>query len=239
MVIMHAPANESDTLPPPSVVEIRPPQPIRRRRRVRGYCINSDEEPDSFSETDDEGDDSKPLLDDLSFINDEDEEPPAPIKISFNPMEWIAGSVLPQYTERIEVPPEPGPNFFERVISSFTVYSEMKHARCHDDFDRIFTRLQLEWTYTAGIVSLVLYIAHPYSSNQLVALAAVDTAVFSISPDSIFAVNPLARGAVAASSIASGLGITCATWCLVRYAWVNLEIFLVSSLTAGVTVFQH
>ncbi|KAJ7713459.1 hypothetical protein B0H14DRAFT_2644810 [Mycena olivaceomarginata] len=204
-------SNESDTLPPPSIVEIRPPQPIRRRRRVRGYCINSDEEPDSFSETDDEDDDSKALLDDPSFINDEDEEPPAPIKISFNPMEWIAGSVLPQYTERIEVPPEPGPNFFERVISSFTVYSEMKHARCHDDFDRIFTRLQLEWTYTAGI---------------LVALAAVDTAVFSISPDSIFAVNPLARGAVAASSIASGLGITCATWCLVRYAWVNLEIFL-------------
>ncbi|KAJ7873806.1 hypothetical protein B0H14DRAFT_3557003 [Mycena olivaceomarginata] len=204
-------SNESDTLPPPSIVEIRPPQLIRRRRRVRGYCINSDEEPDSFSETDDEDDDSKPLLDGPSFINDEDEEPPAPIKISFNPMEWIAGSVLPQYTERIEVPPEPGPNFFERVISSVTVYSEMKHARCHDDFDRIFTRLQLEWTYTAGI---------------LVALAAVDTAVFSISPDSIFAVNPLARGAVAASSIASGLGITCATWCLVRYAWVNLEIFL-------------
>ncbi|KAJ7733612.1 hypothetical protein B0H14DRAFT_2996387 [Mycena olivaceomarginata] len=179
--------NESDTLPP-----------LPLRRRVRGYCINSDEEPDSFSETDDEDDDSKALLDDPSFINDEDEEPPAPIKISFNPMEWIAGS-------------NRDPIFFERVISSFTVYSEMKHARCHDDFDRIFTRLQLEWTYTAGI---------------LVALAAVDTAVFSISPDSIFAVNPLARGAVAASSIASGLGITCATWCLVRYAWVNLEIFL-------------
>jgi len=205
-------SNDSDTLAPPSIVEVHPPQPIRRRRRVRGYCVNSDEEPESFSETDDDDDEHKPLLGGPSFFDDEEQiDPPAPIKISFSPMEWIAASLLPQYTERIEVPPEPGLNFAERVISSFTVYSEMKRAGCHDDFERVFTRLQLEWTYTAGI---------------LVALAAVDTAVFSISPDSLFAISPFARGAVAASSIASGLGIACAAWFLVRYAWVDLHTFV-------------
>ncbi|KAJ7881431.1 hypothetical protein B0H13DRAFT_2049589 [Mycena leptocephala] len=183
------PSNDSATLHSPSVDE-HPPQPIRRRRRVHGYCVNSDEEPESFSETDD--DDTKPLLGGPSFDDDDYDEqvhPPAPIKISFNPVGWIAASLLPRYTERIEVPPDPGLNFFERAISSFTI----------------------EWSYTAGI---------------LVALAAVDTAVFSISPDSIFAISPFARGAVAASSIASGLGIACAAWFLVRYAWVNLDTFV-------------
>ncbi|KAF8199834.1 hypothetical protein K438DRAFT_1905863 [Mycena galopus ATCC 62051] len=207
------PANDSDTLAP-SITEVHPPQPmLRRRRRVRGYCVNSDDEPESCSETDTEDEDGKPLFGGpSSFIDDEEPvDSPAPIKISFNPMGWIAASLLPQYTERIEVPPEPGLNFFERVISSFTVYNEMQRACCNDDFDRIFTRLQVEWTYTAGI---------------LVALAAVDTAVFSISPGSIFAISPFARNAIAASSIASGLGIACAAWFLVRYGWVDLETFI-------------
>ncbi|KAJ7267555.1 hypothetical protein B0H12DRAFT_1097630 [Mycena haematopus] len=207
-------SNDSDTLAA-SITEVHPPQAIRRRRRVRGYCVDSDQEPESFSETDDDDDDdSKPLLGGPSFLDDEDKEPAdfrPPVKISFNPIGWIAASLLPQYTERIEVPSEPGLNFFERAIGSFTVYNEMKRASCHDDFDRVFTRLQVEWTYTAGI---------------LVALAAVNTAVFSISPGSIFAINPFARNAIAASSIASGLGIACATWFLVRYGWVDLQTFI-------------
>ncbi|KAJ7045903.1 hypothetical protein C8F04DRAFT_1066646 [Mycena alexandri] len=200
-------SHDSETLIPPSVEEL-PPQPIRRRRRVRGYCVNSDDEPPSYSETDD--DDEKPLLGG-SLLDDDDapSRPRTPVKISFNPVEWIAASLLPRYTERIEVPPDL--NFFERVISSFTVYREMKGACGETDFERIFTRLQMEWTYTAGV---------------LVALAAVDTAVFSISPGSIFDINPVARGAVAASSIASGLGIACAAWFLVRYAWVDLHTFV-------------
>ncbi|KAJ6498891.1 hypothetical protein C8R45DRAFT_980319 [Mycena sanguinolenta] len=203
-------SNDSDTLTP-SITEVHPPQPLRRRRRVRGYCIDSDQEAESFSETDTD-EDSKPLLGGPSFVDDDGPaDPSTPIKISFNPMGWIAASLLPQYTERIEVPPEPGLNFFERALASFTIYSEMKRASCDDDFDRIFTRLQVEWTYTAGI---------------LVALAAVDTAVFSISPGSIFEINPGARNAIAASSIASGLGIACDTWFLVRYSWIDLQTFI-------------
>ncbi|KAJ7693397.1 hypothetical protein B0H17DRAFT_932950, partial [Mycena rosella] len=198
--------NRSEPLTPPPM----PEQPLRRRRRVRGYCVNSDEEPESYSEDDE--DETKPFLGVPSFHDDDEDEAesPSPIKIWLNPMGWAA-SLLPQYTERIEVPPDQDLNFFERAISSFTIYNEMKHARCDDDFERIFTRLQLEWTYTAGI---------------LVALAAVDTAVFSISPDSVFAINPLARNAIAASSVASGLGIACAAWFLVRYAWVELHTFV-------------
>ncbi|KAJ6625863.1 hypothetical protein B0H10DRAFT_2430240 [Mycena sp. CBHHK59/15] len=204
------PANDSTTLPPSSTeadVEPNPPPEttMRRRRRVRSYCVNSDDEALSYSE-DDTDDERKPLL----FDDGQDECPPSPIKIAFTPLNWIAASLLPQYTERIPVPPE-ALSLPERLISSFTVYREMKHALCDADFEKVFTRLQMEWTYTSGL---------------LVALAAVDTAVFSISPGSIFAINPLARSAVAASSIASGLGIACAAWFLVRYAWVDLETFI-------------
>ncbi|KAJ7223184.1 hypothetical protein GGX14DRAFT_657594 [Mycena pura] len=202
--------NESQTLVPPPTV-----QSLRKRRRVRGYCVNSDVEPESYSESyseDDDDDESKPLLGD-SLFDDEDEHEIArpPVEISFNPIGWIAASLLPQYTEQIEVPPDPSFNFFERAISTFTIYSEMRRAQCDDEYERIFTRLQLEWTYTTGI---------------LVALAAVDTAVFSVSAGSIFAINRVAAGAVAASSVASGLGIVCATWLLVRYAWVDLHTFI-------------
>ncbi|KAF7357744.1 hypothetical protein MVEN_00820300 [Mycena venus] len=216
----HA-SDDSDTLAPPSTVEIRSPQPIRRRRRVRGYCVNSDEEPESFSETDDDDDETKPLLGGPSFLDNEEQvDPPTPIKISFGG--WIAASMdslLPRYTKEIDVPSEPEDNVFERAISSFTVYSELKHAGCEfkrtghkDNCEKVFARLQFEWTSTAAILATV---------------AGLDTAIFSISPDSFFTIIPLARGAVAASSVASGLGIACAAWLMVRYAWADVPIFIV------------
>jgi len=179
---------------------------------VRGYCVNSDDEPESYSEEYDSDQETKPLLGGSLFDDDDEpQRPPSPIKISFNPAGWLAASLLPQYTERIPVPSDPEFDIFERVIAAFTVYREMKRARCDDDFDRVFKRLQHEWTYNAGL---------------LVALAGVDMTVLGISPDSLFSVNPLARGAVAVSSIASGLGVACASWFLVRYAWVDLHTFI-------------
>ncbi|KAF9548083.1 hypothetical protein CPC08DRAFT_823567 [Agrocybe pediades] len=117
---------------------------------------------------------------------------------------------LPLYTEKIVVPPNLTKP--EKVICSFTMYSELASACCDDDFARVFGRLQHEWTFIGGL---------------LVALAAVDTAVFSISPDSIFTVDSYARSAIAASSIASGLGIACDAWFLFRYNWAELQTFII------------
>ena len=66
----------------------------------------------------------------------------------------------------------------------------------------------------------------------------VDTAVFSIAPGSLFTVDTYARSAIAASSIASGLGIVCDAWFLLRYNWADLHTFIVSHLsTLGFLVY--
>lgn len=51
-----------------------------------------------------------------------------------------------------------------------------------------------------------------------------------MSPDSVFTVDNYARSAIAASSIASGLGISCDAWFLLRYNWAGLDTFIVRPL---------
>jgi len=99
----------------------------------------------------------------------------------------------------------------ERVVSAFTLYSELKGAETDSDYEPIFERLQREWQYVGGL---------------LAALAAVNAAVFAISPDSLFRIQPLALSAIAASSMASGLGTSIDAWFLFRYNWVDLRTFI-------------
>ncbi|EDR06386.1 uncharacterized protein LACBIDRAFT_299945 [Laccaria bicolor S238N-H82] len=211
----------SSTLIPPSPIddEPKPPQPsILRRRRVRGYALGSDEE--VFSSDGEEIEERKPLplfsdpedFPQQTYWNSSDDDSPrnqpSHPKSSWG---WISASLLPKYTEKIEVL-EPRPlSLTGRVLASFTMYSELKEATMDSEYDKVFARLQMEWTYMGGL---------------LVALAAVDTAVFSISPDSLFGVNSYARSAIATSSITSGLGIACDAWFLLRYNWADLQTFI-------------
>ncbi|KAJ3505614.1 hypothetical protein NLJ89_g7326 [Agrocybe chaxingu] len=200
------------------------PQTLRRRK-VRGYVINSD---DGYST---EGSFIAPpprrrlLSDDVAIVEeapsyDEDEHR---LVVHSHPQDTISFAdmaeglpasdlPLPLYTEKLVVPPDYSHlTRGERVLVSFTLYGEMCTARTDAQFEPIFRRLQAEWTFIGGL---------------LVALAAVNTAVFSISPDSIFQVDSYARSAIAASSIASGLGITCDAWFLLRYTWADLSTFI-------------
>ena len=54
--------------------------------------------------------------------------------------------------------------------------------------------------------------------------------MFAITPDSVFEINSHAYTAVATSSTACGLGTACDLWFLLRYNWVDLEIFMVCNL---------
>ena len=54
--------------------------------------------------------------------------------------------------------------------------------------------------------------------------------MFAITPDSVFKINSHGYTAVATSSTACGLGIACDVWFLIRYNWVDLDTFIVSTL---------
>ncbi|KAG6808686.1 hypothetical protein H0H92_003248 [Tricholoma furcatifolium] len=212
------PSPTDDTWPDAGIL------PGLRRRRRRGYGVNSDDE---LYSTDGDDEDSKaPIFSDGgSFCGDEDDEstlrdeqgylkePHGIIRLpASRAAQWVQAiwpTVLPQYTERIEVPGDM--SFVERILASFTTYSELKAARLDSQYEKVFTRLQLEWTYVGGL---------------LVAIAAVCTAVFAIAPGSFFNVDSFARDAIAASSIASGLGIACDSWFLLRYTWADLHTFI-------------
>ncbi|KAL0566327.1 hypothetical protein V5O48_015691, partial [Marasmius crinis-equi] len=97
-----------------------------------------------------------------------------------------------------------------RFGSSLTVAGDGDFERlereARERVEKVYTRLQMEWTYVAGL---------------LVALAAVDTAVFAISSDSLFAISSYARPLVATASVCSGCGIVCVVWFLWWYGWAS------------------
>lgn len=200
---------------PSSPVSPVPPQTLRRR--VKGYQIYSDEEPCSSG-----GEEEEHIKKPLSFaqvaeeLEDYDSLPiPIPKRSTLTDTvesihQWIAASLLPVYTEKITVPPS-YMNSAERALSSFTLYCELKEAQLESEYEPVFERLQREWQYVGGL---------------LAALAAVNAAVFAISPDSLFRIQPYALSAIAASSMASGLGTAIDAWFLFRYNWIDVKTFI-------------
>ncbi|PFH45778.1 hypothetical protein AMATHDRAFT_71094 [Amanita thiersii Skay4041] len=225
-------SSSSDTLrnppaTPPQVPLI--PSGLRKRRRIRGYALFSDEEPlsedyiSSRCPSDNELDlnvneytqDTIEVYCPPESLSDP-EEPNSGLQppnhkhiIHLSAARWFSPSLIPQYVQEIKVPPSM--NRAERALASFTMYRELSEAVSESQYQAVFERLQMEWTYVGGL---------------LVALAAVNTAVFSISPDSVFKVNSWARSAIATSSVASGLGIASDAWLLFRYNWASLNTFI-------------
>ncbi|KAF4573594.1 C2 domain-containing protein [Pleurotus pulmonarius] len=223
----------TSTLTPPLTPPLSPASDSWTNWPTDTPCTDSSHRP-FIIDTDDEyslepeSNEKEPLLQDCDYTTDMEDrdgpsfddalaiktEPGGTLRISVsNSLGWIAASMLPQYSEKPERTTDISPDLSraEILLSAFTMYSELKDACLDSQFEKIFSRLQTEWTYIGGL---------------LVALAAVDTAVFAISDDSIFVVDPYARNAIAASSIASGLGISCDAWFLLRYNWADLHTFI-------------
>ena len=159
-------SDSSDTFndPPSPIPQVA--QSCLRRRRIRGYTIFSDEEPLSEDYTSDEPD--EPIKTSLMDICNEDtlqdnidnkSSGSSEIlaiytrEIQLPNAPWFAASDLPQYIAE-DVKVLPSLNLAEQIIASFTVYEEMKDAVLDSHFEKVFHRLQQEWTYVGGLVSL-------------------------------------------------------------------------------------
>ena len=128
----------------------------------------SDEEPFSEEYTSDEATEPPPVIiynnTDSFTLEGNDHEPSKPHseilaiyrrEIHLSDGQWFAASDLPQYTVEVEeakIPPSI--NLAEQIVASFTVYLEMKDAVLDSHYEKVFHRLQQEWTYVGGLVRL-------------------------------------------------------------------------------------
>jgi len=159
-----------------------------KRKKIKGYFLNSDDENHSDSEESCSASSStssygprsekRPLISDTSmtcvdddedyeytnsliirtessgevirFVETDDEGHEHSAKRTRGWLAFMSDLRLPLYTEKIVVPPNLTKP--EKVICTFTMYSEMAAACCDDDFAKVFGRLQHEWTFIGGLV---------------------------------------------------------------------------------------
>jgi len=90
--------------------------------------------------------------------------------------EWIAASLLPVYTEKLTTSPELGR--MEKAIAACTMYGELKTACVDSHYEKVFSRLQMEWTYTGGTVSFPPLPTFPTDSFSSVGCAFCVSSIF-------------------------------------------------------------
>jgi len=146
-----------------------------------------------------------------------------------------------------------------RTLASFILYGGPSVTPTPEEFASVRSRLQQEWSFVGGFVSRFTimplesqFIHHSTYSlwvllrkffticwrfGTLTATASVNATILAITTDSIFKIDSYAYTAVATSSAACGLGITCDVWFLLRYIWVDLQTFIVCTLPTS--TFSH
>ncbi|KAG6886933.1 hypothetical protein C0995_003103 [Termitomyces sp. Mi166 len=196
----------------------------RQIRRRGGYHINSDDEDYSPYSPDEDAPKAPVFSDGESYCGGSEDD---------DRIFTVHPSILPQSMERIDVPQQ-DMMLAERVLASFSVYCELKSARTDSGFERVFVKLQTEWTYIGARSPSRVSTVPPSPPGQHhepnAIFSSVNSAVFAIGPDAIFDVHSFARSAIAASSVSSGLGIATDAWFLLRYNWADLPTFRTRAL---------
>jgi hypothetical protein len=165
--------DESENIPPwASGVSEKPPSGLRRRKIVKGYCINSEE--DRSDESDcclSEGEIEETKTCDSwepSIPSDE-----CPITPNLDTLEIraythvpstvsvIFPSLLPLTYVADNVSITSGASLASSAFDTLTYHRELREAQMDSDFDQILGRLLSEWYYTGASVSWPSYPPRP------------------------------------------------------------------------------
>ncbi|KAH8997164.1 hypothetical protein EDB86DRAFT_930990 [Lactarius hatsudake] len=199
-----------DPTPWPSALSEESPFGLRRRKNVKGYCINSEEEhsgesdyPFSSSEAEDTNadtwepptahDESSDIYPDSleirTIIN-------APSTIS------IVSSLLSTSYVSDTISVMSGMSYASGTFDTLTYHRELREAQAtqlDSNFDQIHRKLVQEWYYLFSII-------------------AVDTTVFGFSSGNLFDVDSVAKRALVISSVVSALGLFVDVWLIFVYS---------------------
>ncbi|KAF9077293.1 hypothetical protein BDP27DRAFT_1312148 [Rhodocollybia butyracea] len=238
----HTLHDDEELSPSPSQPS-SPESGLRKRRRVRrritGYACDSDgveEKWISQSESESEREDSpSPGYDNDEIYSDDSHQDHSISKPTWG---WM-DHVIPV----LEL------EWWERVLCHFTFYREFKIVEheemnlssndpsitTHNRYERLYQRLQVEWTYVCGLLiglaaidAAIFAISSPSSSTNLPSEAEAD-----LSSSTLFPVDSLARSAVSLSTIATALGLLCDAYFLLYYGWVSVDTFLTRARPAS------
>ncbi|KAJ6522426.1 hypothetical protein DFH09DRAFT_1286849 [Mycena vulgaris] len=98
-----------------------------------------------------------------------------------------------------------------RLLSACTPYSALEAATSDPDCEQVVETLKSEWLNVG---------------RWFLALGAVDMSLLAIDSQSLFKIDLFSQRAIAASSAATGLGLLCDAWFLVRYYPLQPRVFM-------------
>ena len=140
-------------------IEVSEHEPVsqlrqRRKRRIKGYSLDTDES--ALSMTDEEPpvfeeDDSTYCDDRPSEVTWDEEEEEEILVVRMGPVSWIAAQILPRFHDQqatVNVPL----NVFEGAIDRVSPYAELTNAACDADFQRVLDQVRNEWRWGMNIV---------------------------------------------------------------------------------------
>jgi len=158
--------NDSDTIPPTTptmtdsiLVEASGVERQKlKRRSVRGYSIDTDEDDVSDARSSDDDFDDYCFIEekfstqppfDSECVEDVIEVPPTPVG------PWMAASLLPRYVDQASIISTM--SVAESTVSCITSYRELRDASVDTDFEKIRAAMQFEWCFVGGIVCAHLF----------------------------------------------------------------------------------
>ncbi|KAI0674017.1 hypothetical protein C8Q78DRAFT_666780 [Trametes maxima] len=190
------------------------PSSLRRRRRVRGFRVDSDSD-GGASESSCEDPWAPPTPPDDYLGEYGDNDCGCDLFAGLAEEAEISPCVLPSNHGQVSVVSMRGSlSFAEAMVDSYAPYHELREADDENDVEKaekVLGRLLTEW-YVVGA--------------SLLALAGIDAAVFGFAPDATFSVEGFSRSVVAIGAIAAGIGLVSDAWFLVRYSGGNAVKFL-------------
>lgn len=157
--------DEPENTPPwASGVSEKPPSSLRRRKIVKGYCINSEEERSGESDCcPSEGETEETKACDFwesSIPSDESPITPHLDSLEFSAYTHVPSTVsvifpslLPLTYVDDNVSITSGASLASSAFDTLTYHRDLCEAQMDSDFDRILGRLLSEWYYTGASVS--------------------------------------------------------------------------------------
>ncbi|ETW77441.1 hypothetical protein HETIRDRAFT_241369, partial [Heterobasidion irregulare TC 32-1] len=109
-----------------------------------------------------------------------------------------------------------------------TYYRELREARIDNEFEAVLDRILKEWfNVGASVRLLALHIYHLFFCVDalMFTLFILNVTVSGFTPDTLFGIEGLARGALAVSIVTAGVGIFLDAWFLLLYTSADAQKF--------------